>query len=60
MVSLSVSVGKINFVAHICRTVAGFYVTGKSGNVHKSFKDELDAYVWLQAALLRGAIQLLN
>jgi len=40
--------------------VAGLFVQGKKGNLHKSFDVESDAYIWLQAALLRGAVKLLN
>lgn len=48
------------FHPHIRRMDAGFFVQGKKGNLHKSFDVELDAYIWLQVALLKGTITLLN
>ncbi|KAF9777604.1 hypothetical protein BJ322DRAFT_1114903 [Thelephora terrestris] len=35
-------------------------VTGKSRSNFKSFRDEYEAYVWLQACLLRGTLELIN
>ena len=46
--------------AHVRRLVAGVFVQGKNSNMHKSFTVELEAYIWLQAALLRGSVELIN
>ena len=46
--------------AHTRRLDAGFFVQGKKGNMHQSFDVESDAYIWLQVALLKGEVKLLN
>lgn len=43
-----------------CRLDAGPHVNGKRSAVHKSFRLESDAYLWLQVALLKGHVQLIN
>jgi hypothetical protein len=50
----------INEINRGRRLEVGPHVNGKTSAVHKSFRSELDAYLWLQAALLKGLVQLIN
>ena len=42
------------------RLDAGPHVIGKKHSVYKSFTAESEAYLWIQVALLKGNIELIN
>ena len=49
-----------NLTDFCCRLMVAPLVNGRSGAVHKSFDRKSDAYLWLQAALLKGTVELIN
>ena len=49
----------LNSLLH-CRVETSPLISSKSCVVHKSFESEGEAYLWIQVALLKGVVELIN